>query len=601
MDKMNWYSTEEKQNNPYWELNKDPKVATSKRVIANVKLSYQIFENLRFEIRGNIDYNDMLRDYRYAADGNSVSVSSNGSWAYTKYTDQSVYTDGILTYNKNFGNFSLNALAGLSYKKNIFNDGMNVSNGPTNPLQYPNFFTFANIPNNVMFNQTINRTIKQGGFVNATVGFKNFLFLDLAGRNDWASTLALTGNQSYFYPSVGASAIVSEMIKLPEVISFLKLRASFTQTANEVPFNTVNPWNSIGGTGNVQTGVGTINYNTQQPFDNLKPEKIVANEYGAEIRFLNNRLGFDFTLYKDVSTNQFLTLRAPSGTAYTFYYVNAGKIVNRGFEFTVNIEPIRNTHFTWNTAFNGSQNKNKIVELISSDPGYQVGGDDEGFASIIKAGGSFNDVYVFKFARNKAGQIILAEGAQTSPAPTKTASQEYAGNVNPDFILGWNNNFTFNNFFANILVNGKFGGIAFSKTEAFLDSYGVSERTARARDLGYVPINAVLGATPVTTIDPATYYSTIGDRNKIMEPYIYSRTNVRLAQLVLGYTFRSKNPNPLFKDASVSLVGRNLFFLYKKAPYDPEQAMSTDNAMQSNDIFSLPATRSFGLNVKFTF
>src|SRR5690606_35789038 len=243
-------------------------------------------------------------DYRYAAAGNSVSVSPNGTWSYTKYTDQSIYTDGILTYNKNFGNISLTALAGLAYQKNTFNNGMNVGNG-TNPLQYPNFFTFSNIPNNVMFNRTISRTIKQGAFANATIGFKEFVFLDLAARNDWASTLALTGNESYLYPSIGASAIISQMINLPRAVSFFKVRASLTQTANEVPFNVVNPWNSIGGTGNLSTGVGSINRNTQVPFTNLKPEKIVGSEYGTEIRFLNNRLGLDFTLYKDVSTNQF--------------------------------------------------------------------------------------------------------------------------------------------------------------------------------------------------------------------------------------------------------------------------------------------------------
>ena len=594
--KMNWYSTEEKQNNPFWEINKDPKLETSKRLIANVKLAYEIAPNLRLEVRGNVDYNNIVRDFRYAAAGNSVSVSPNGTWNYTKYTDQALYTDGILTYNKTFGKISLNALAGVSYQKNTFNDGMNVNNG-TVALQYPNFFTFANFPYNVMFNSTINRTLKQGAFANATVGYKNFLYADLAVRNDWASTLALTGNESYLYPSFGLTAIINQMVELPKVISFFKVRAALSQTANEVPFNVVNPFNSIGGAGD-PTGIGGINRNTQVPFTNLKPEKIVSHEYGTEIRFFNDRLGLDLTYYKDISTNQFLTLAAPSGSGYTTYYVNAGKIENHGFEFTLTADPIRSQGFSWKTAINSSQNKNKIVELIASNPSYQVGGDDEGFASIIKAGGSFNDVYIYKFARNDAGAIIL----DASGVPTKAATQTKVGNVNPDYLIGWNNSFTYNNFFASFLINGKFGGVAFSKTEAFLDSYGVSERTAAARDKGSVPINAVSSTgAAVTSIDPYTYYSAIGDRNKIMEPYIFSRTNVRLGQLVFGYTFKSKGENPIFKDASVSLVGRNLFFFYKKAPFDPEQAMSTNNSMQSNDVFGLPSTRSFGFNVKFTF
>ncbi|MCC6288127.1 MAG: SusC/RagA family TonB-linked outer membrane protein [Chitinophagaceae bacterium] len=594
--KMNWYSTEEKQNNPFWELYNDPKVLTSKRAIVNLKLSYDLAQNLKLEVRGNIDYNTVERDYRYAAAGNSVSVSPNGTWNYKKYNDQSLYTDAILTYNKTFGNFSLNALAGASYQKNTFNNGMSVNNG-TVSLQYPNFFTFANMPYNVIFNKTISNVIKEAVFANATIGFKDMVFLDVAARNDWASTLALTGNQSYLYPSIGASAIISEMVQLPKAISFLKVRASLSQTANEVPFNTVNPLNTIAGAGG-PAGIGGINRNGIVPFTNLKPEKIKSNEYGAEIRFLNGRLGLEFTYYKDISTNQFVTLKSQtSASEYQYYYVNVGKIDNHGFEFTLTADPYRSRHFSWRTAFNGSQNKNKIVELFPDNPGYQVGGDDEGFASIIKAGGSFNDVYIYHFNRDAKGAIIL----DGNGVPTKAPTQTKVGNVNPNFLLGWNNSFTFNNFFASFLINGKFGGIAFSKTEAFLDSYGVSERTAEARDKGSVEINAASSTgTAVSSIDPYTYYSAVGDRNKIMEPYIFKRTNIRLGQFVIGYNFRSKNANPFFKDASVSLVGRNLFFFYKKAPYDPEQAMSTSNSMQSNDVFSLPPTRSFGFNVKFT-
>ncbi len=595
LDKMNWYSTEEKQNNPYWEINKNPKLQTYRRIIANAKLSYDIAKDLKFDVRGNIDYNNVLDDKRYAAGGNSVSVSPNGKWEYAKYTDQSIYADGILSYNKTVGDFSFNALAGLSYQKNTFNDGMNVNNG-TVSLQYPNLFTFANMPYNVIFNSTVNKVIKQGAFANLSIGFKEFLFLDLAGRNDWASTLALTGNESYFYPSVGATAIISQMINLPQAISLLKVRASFSQTANEVPFNVVSPANSIGGAGG-PAGIGGINRNTQVPFTNLKPEKIVANEYGLETKFFNGRVGFDFTYYNGVSTNQFLSLAAPSGSGFTTYFVNAGRIENQGFELTLNVEPFRTENFNWNTSINASQNKNKIVELIASNPNYQVGGDTEGFASLIKAGGSFNDVYIFHFARNASGQIILDKNG----VPTKEATQTKAGNVNPNLILGWNNNFNYRNFFASVLVNGKFGGVAFSKTEAFLDSYGVSERSAEARDAGNVVINAVKPeGTAVTSIDPYAYFSSVGDRNKIMEPYVFSRTNVRLGQFVIGYTFKTQSANPVFKNASLSFVGRNLFFLYKKAPFDPEQAMSTNNALQSTDVFGLPSTRSYGLSLKFS-
>jgi len=257
---------------------------------------------------------------------------------------------------------------------------------------------------------------------------------------------------------------------------------------------------------------------------------------------------------------------------------------------------VKTSKLRWRTAVNMSQNKNKIVELIASNPNYQVGGDDEGFASIIKAGGSFNDLYIYKFNRNDAGQIILSAAG----VPTKAATQVKVGNVNPDFLMGWNNTVTYNNFVLSMLINGKFGGVAFSKTEAFLDSYGVSKRSADARAGGNLPINAIQGTTAVTSIDPVVYYSAIGDRNKIMEPYVFSRTNVRMGQLSLGYTFKVKN-DKMIKDATLSAVGRNLFFFYKDAPFDPEQSMSTGNGMQSNDVFALPSTRSVGFNLKLTF
>ena len=594
--KQSWYSTYEFQNNPYFELNNNSKLATNNRVIANLKLSYDIMNHVKFETRANIDYNDVLYDNRYAAGGNSVSVSPNGSWSYTKYKDQAVYADGILSYNNNFGNLSVTGLLGASYQNNTFNDGMNVANG-TVSLQYPNFFSFSNMPYNVIFNSTISKPVKQGVFASANIGYKEVLFLDVSARNDWASTLALTGNQSYLYPAFGLSAVISQMIQLPEAISYLKVRASNSQTGNEVPFNVVNPWNSIGGAGG-PSGIGGINRNSQVPFTNLNPEIITSNELGTDIKFFNGRLGFDFTYYNSVSTNQFLSLAAPSGSGYSSYFVNAGKIVNKGFELTIDAQPFRTDNFAWSTNINLSRNQNEIVELIASNPNYQVGGDDEGFASIIKAGGSFQDLYIFKFNRNSAGQIIL------SPAgvPTKAATQVKVGNVNPDLIAGWNHNLTYKNFFASVLINGKFGGVAFSKTEAFLDSYGASQRSADARLNATIPINAVSSTgTAVTSIDPVLYYSSIGDRNKIMEPYVFSRTNVRLGQLAFGYNLKINNASFLIKDASFSLVARNLFFFYKEAPFDPEQSMSTANGMQSNDVFSMPSTRSVGFNVKLTF
>ena len=594
MYKMNWFSTEEKENNPFWELYKNSKTSQTTRAIVNSKLSWDISGHLKFEARGSADFAEKVYENKYYAGGNQVSVSMNGKWQYQKYTDKSIYGDAILSYNNTFGKVKVSGILGGSYQHNIFYNGIAVDNSSF-ILMYPNLFSFLNIPYNVAIVPTINKSIKQGVFGNLQLGYKDLLFLDISGRNDWASTLALTGNESYFYPAIGLSAIVSQMVKLPSYVSFAKIRGSWSNTANEVPFDVVEPWNTISGTGGPDGPAG-INQSTQMPFANLKPEIITANELGTEMKFFNNRLGLEFTWYNNVSTNQFLALGAPSGSGYTYYYVNAGKITNKGTEVTIDSELLKSENFSWKSSLNFAANKNKIVELIASEPDYQTGGYDEGFISITKAGGSFNDVYVYHFARNNAGQIIL----DSNGVPTKAESPTKVGNANPDWILGWNNTITYKNLYMSLLINGKFGGVAFSKTEAFLDAYGVSKRSADARAAGSIPINAIQGTTSITSIDPVVYYSSIGDRNRIMEPYVYSRTNVRLGQLVLGYNLDVNKFKLPIKEASFSLIGRNLFFFYKKAPFDPEQAMSTNNAMQSNEVFSLPSTRSYGFSFKVT-
>jgi hypothetical protein len=539
-----------------------------------------------------------LDDKRYASAGNAVSVSPNGTWNYAKYTDQSIYTDGIFTYSKSLGKFSLNGLAGLSYQENIYYDGMTVNNGSIS-LQYPNIFAVTNLPSNVMVNNDAryHKIAKKSAFTNLTIGFKDILFLDLAGRNDWDPILKRVRQQSNFNPSIGGSAIVSHVIQLPTFISFLKIRASFSQTTHDVSQILVQPSVAIAGPGGPYGPPGLTDQ-VIALMENLVPGKINSNEGGFEASFLDDRLGLDFTLYSAVNKNQIAIAPSLRGSGYYYRYLNAQKLTHKGFELTINIEAFRTNHFIWNTSLNASQNQSRIVTLIESTPSFRLGTDSEGFASISTAGGSINDLYIHHFARNATGQIMLS----ASGVPFKEAEQTKVGTLNPKMLLGWNNKFNYRNFFAAVLVNGKFGGVVLSKTEAFLDSYRVSERTAAARDGGIIAINGVTPeGTAVTSIEPYLYYSAVGDRNRVMEPFVFSRTNVRLGQFVLGYSFKQKGTHPLLKDASISFVGRNLFFLYKKAPFDPEQAMSTNNALQSADVFGMPPTRSYGLNLKLSF
>lgn len=586
---QNWFVVDHHQSNPYWIINREPREDNTNRVIASLDLDYAISDHLSITVRGNYDYALKSFDQRHSATSNSTNVHPNGSWQYQKYTDELAYADAILKYNSTFGVFDLNAILGTSYQKQTYGDGVSVAGDANNGLFYPNEFSFDNLQTNVQVRSTLSdRLVKQAIFANATLGFKGLVYLDVSARNDWASSLAGTGNESYLYPAVGLTAILSEMMTMPNAISFAKLRASYTSVGNEVPFNRVNPGHTIDAAGNVVR-------NTTAPFNTLKPEMLKSLEIGANVRFLNDNLGLDVTYYNINSTDQFIQLPAPSGSGYTQYYVNAGKIVNKGVEISVDATPVYNENFSWRTALNFSKNINEVVETHPDLKNPITTGESEGYYSRFQSGGSINDIYVYKFQRDEQGRIMLG----STGAPLKTALVEYAGNLNPDWILGWSNTFTYGNFALNFMVNGKFGGVTFSQTESMLDGAGVSQRTADARDAGGVKVNAVQDDAAVNTVDPETWYRAIGDRNGIGEAYIYDRTNVRLTQLALSYNFSLTGG--FLKGLTASLVGQNLFIFYLKAPFDPELAMSTNRNSQSLDNFNLPATRTIGLNLKATF
>lgn len=585
---QNWFVTDHFQSNPNWIINNQKREDLAKRVIASVNTDLKITENLKLQLRGSYDYSIKTNEQKNKAGSNATNVHPNGSWVFQKYSDELIYADAILSYHKRFNELSVDAVLGTSYLKSKYGEGISVNTG-TEGLIYPNEFNFMNIEKNVLVSSIIGSSlIKEGVFGNVQLGYKEKVFFDVSGRNDWASSLYGTGNDSYFYPSFGVTGIVSEMAELPQFITFGKVRASYTVVGNEVPFNKVRPNNTI-------TSSGII-FNTTKPFTNLKPEMIYSFEAGTNIRFLNGLLGFDFTYYKINSRDQFISLPAPSGSGYTHYFVNAGKVVNSGVEITVDCETVRTRNFGWSSSLNFAANRNRIVSLHPDLKEPISLTDNEGYRLVVKEGGSFGDIYVNKFLRDENGRIKL----DANGSILKTQDKEYIGNSNPNWSLGLNNAFRYKKLKLGFLINGKFGGKVVSQTEAMLDGYGVSQRTALARDNGGVEINAVMpDGTTVSKMDSRQYYSSIGGREGIKEPYTYSRTNIRLAQVLLSYDLDlSKSA---LKKVSFSIVGQNLFFIFKDAPFDPEITMNTLILDQALDNFCLPTTRTFGFSIKVDF
>lgn len=586
--KQNWFVNDHHQSNPYWILNNQPKEDLVRRAITSVNVSYAFSEKLNLQVRASYDYSNKQYEQQHAASSNQTNTGPNGTWNYQRFNDELFYSDAILSFNDNItDDLSVTAIAGASIQNSNFGDGVRVDTG-TNVMFYANEFSFQNIPTNVQVQSTLNSRIeKQGVFGNFVFGYKDAIFVDVSGRNDWASTLAGTGNESYFYPSYGVSAILSEMFEFPQAISFAKLRASASTVGNEVPFNRIAPANSI-------DAAGGVNRNTQQPFTDLKPEIIATTEFGLDLRFLNNKIGLDVAYYNIKSTDQFLNLTAPSGSGYSTYFVNAGEIVNKGIEATLRGTLFEKSNFNWTSSMNFTRNNNVINEL-HPDLDRLSTGASEGFTSQIRQGGSVGDFYTLNFRRDDQGRIMLSNGL-----PLRTPEAELAGNAEPDFSLGWANNFSIGKKInAGFIINGKFGGKVFSQTESMLDGAGVSLRSAQARNDGGVTVNAVdENGNAVTKVDAQKWYRAIGDRNGVGEAYVYDRTNIRLTQLSLGYDLDFSSFG--IDNATISFIGNNLFYS-AKAPFDPELAMSTNQNSQGLDNFNLPSTRTMGINLRVSF
>ena len=593
MNVQKWFTdpTEWTQN-PYWVKNRILNNNKRYRALAALTANLKVTDWLNLQARGNVDFVSDKFDQKMYASTSPAIVGNNGRYVYADTQTFLTYGDVMAMFNKHFDHFSVNAAVGGSINVQTVNSMMLDSK--TASLYKPNLFTIPNIVMNTSASaeQTIDqrRTI-QSVFATAQVGWNDALFLDLTARNDWSSTLAHTKslNRGFFYPSVGLSWIINESFKLPEWISFAKVRGSWAQVGNDLPIGITNLEDIIGAGGKL---LAADTYNK----GDLKPEISSSLEFGAEMKFLANRIDFDFTYYKTDTKNQLLKVPTSAGEDYAYRYINAGKIRNKGFEISLGATPVLTENFRWKTMFNYSQNRNKVVSLspgytsfVYGDPGFSMA-----YMMRIKEGGSLGDIYGNTFVRDDQGNIkVSAEGKPVAESGNNT----YLGNCNPDFLLSWSNTFTYKGFSLYFLIDMRKGGEVMSLTQAVLDGRGVTKATAEARDRGYVDVEGT------RFNNPEDFYSVVGDRNGVSERYMYKATNVRLRELSLSYSFPSNllAKTKVFTGVDVSLVGRNLFFFYKDAPFDPDAILSTGNTNQGVDVFGMPTTRNIGFNLKFTF
>jgi TonB-linked SusC/RagA family outer membrane protein len=577
--------------NPFWSaLRDDARKDKRNRFIGLASLKYEFTKTLSLQVRAGLDQmtNKNVRN-RYA----TVAFNNNlGSYSESYETVSELNTDALLSYNEKFGDFSLSLNGGAS--------GLQQSSSALNSggvLSKRNFFALANVQT-VQSTSTASEKRINSLYGFGQLGFRNYLFLDLTARNDWSSTLP----EDYFYPSVGLSAVISDMVTLPETISFAKVRASYAQVGNDTdPYQTQQRFSYIGGNGGMLYGQST------KSNPNLKPEISSSTELGLDLRFFNNRLGLDFTYFNTLTDNQIFYINTPESSSYSRAIVNGGDIQNKGIELTLTATPIQTENFSWDITANYAEYKSKVKSIMEGRDELVLG-EGRLVRSKVLVGGEYGDLYIKGFQRGldlNTGEMKILVNSAGLPLATNGFDVR-AGNFNPDWTAGLKNNFKYKDFSLSFLVDFRIGGEVISYTQARQAGLGVSDITLAGRNGGIVLdafVDTPAGFEQNTkSITAEQYWTAIGQRTPIAEPFVYDATNIRLRELVFGYSLPKRVLNNSgFTSIDFSLVGRNLFFFVNKAKYfDPEAGAGTGN-LQGIESFNIPSTRDYGVNVKFGF
>lgn len=580
--------------NPYWVAYRNIRPEVKDRYMFTAQLKYEITDWLNAAGRVRMDNTYTEReDKRYAS---TVSTHANELGRYSYYNEKfgQRYGDFLLTANKGLGElFHLNATLGTSYEE--YDTKGQGYGGQL--LLVPNKFTYGNIsPTSASPSQGGGNSRKSNFavFGSAELSYKSALYLTLTGRTDKPSQLVNTPNEWIFYPSVGVSGVITELLsndaraKLRPVLSFAKVRASYTEVGSPIPYTGLTP-----GTQTRSLNGGTIGTYDYYPLPDLKAERTRSFEVGLDTKWFNNAVSLGVTVYQSNTYNQLLRATLDPGTGYNSMFVQAGDVRNRGIEISLGFDKEFGA-FRYSTTLTATANRNRIMAL-PSDVKNPITGEKIDLSDIavgrfrMRVGGEIGDVYTStQLKRDVDGYYPYSPGAALQ---TESVKPYKLGSVNSKWNFGWKNGFSYKGFDLNFLFTARLGGIVISQTQATLDQFGVSEASAIARDNGGV----VLGNY---TVDPQAYYEAVRGLDSY---YVYSATNVRLQELSLSYSLPKRLLGKVLSSASISVYGTNLWMIYNKAPFDPELAASTGTFGQGHDNFMLPSQRTIGASIKIGF
>ena len=601
--------------NPYWQAYRNLRETNRERYVLNLGASYSILKWNDSELwtvatRASYDRTNFTDTEKlYATTEPNLAPSRNGGYGQDLGKTSQVYLDLISTINKTISlggdnRLNINASVGGSLQDNMYD--AEHAGGPLLEKGFPNLFNTFNIDKTAQkaaFYPTGWREQTQSLFASAEIGFNNYLFLSLTGRNDWASQLAKSPNSSFFYPSVGLSAVITDMLSdkakkaIRPYLSYLKLRAAYASVASPFPRELTTPTYGANLNSYVYSTLTTY------PIGELLPERTDSYEVGMSSRWFGGRFTLDATVYRTMTKNQTMSIDLPASSGYKGMYIQTGSVRNQGIELAAGLNFGKRTGLYYGTNFTFSINQNKIMRLADNyiNPiTKQQSSLDElergrlgSLTYILKEGGTLGDIYSdMAFRRDVDGKIFVGDNGNLSIDNLDKDHRIALGTVLPKANWGWTHELSYKGFSIGAQLSARLGGVVVSMTQAALDHYGVSEQTAIARDNGGVMVNGI-------TIPAEEYYSARG-KNRLAQYYTYDATNIRLAEAHISYKLDRKYLRNV-ADITFSLVGRNLGFLYNKAPFDPESISSTGNYAQGLDYFMMPSQRTLGFNVKVTF
>ncbi len=590
-----WY--DQYVNNPYWIRNMLNNETITNRLLSSFTAKVDIVDGLSAQARLSVEQNFIDEtDSKYATTNRESRTKAGISYVGNRW-DRNIFSDYLLTYNKRFlDKIDFNITAGTSLRR-VKSGSVSSYNEMDTAAIYPNIFLPQNDKartdsKSITTTQTWDNNWETAVFATTQIGFWDYAYIDASFRTDWSKAFqqfAEDGKyKSFSYWSLGGNVLLKDLIaKNNDKVNSLKLRVSYSLVGNSIP-------NVIYAAQTLDFASGALSARIA-PFRNPKPETTSSYEVGFDGSFFNNAFDFDVTFYNTVLDNQVMQISTSAGQNQ---YVNSGKVRNRGIEVTANYNWRINRDWSWYTGITFAYNDNKILETYTPE-GSDVPNPIEldisnRFRIKFVEGGSYGDIYMNEIRYDENGNILADRNG--NPLMTSDFSKK-VGNNTAKTTFGWHNTINWRDLSFYILFDGKIGGKIVSITEAELDAYGLSQRTADARNSNPDGLMGVTTSGQPVRIPWQNYYETLGMTTT--EDYVYDATNVRVREVSLGYTIRD-----LFgtsKHLTISVIARNLGFIFKKSPVDPDISVTAANGLGGIDIYSLPTTRSFGINLKATF